>query len=185
MKAFITPTYTFTPGIAGVGTVNLSGIDDFNIKRLVAIINQTSGSIIYSTADPALEYTNVSGTTVTLGFDTSTMSSNDTLQVIYDNKDAIQTDELIQATEALRMAVQALTRSGLGQSTPDTAGRLRVILDAITASLTLATITTVGTVTTVSTVSNQTNMGGISAAEQVPSLIRLAADSLRRNITTS
>lgn len=182
MKAFITPEYIFTPGGAGVGTVDLIGIDDFNIKRLVAVINQTSGSIIYSTADPALDYTSVSGTTITLGFDTSTMSSNDTLQVIYDNKDAIQTDELIQATEALRMAVQALTRSGIGQSLPDGSGRLRILLDAITASLTLATVTTV---TTVSTVSNQTNIGGFSATPQTPSLMNGGADSLRRNISVT
>jgi hypothetical protein len=179
MKAFITPIYIFTPGIAGAGTVNLLGIDDFNIKRLVAVINQTSGSIIYSTADPALDFTTVSGTTITLATDTSTMSSNDTLQVIYDNKDAIQTDELIQATEALRMAVQALTRSGIGQSLPDGSGRLRILLDAITTSLTLATITTVGTV------SNQTNIGGFSANPQTPSLMNGGADLLRRNISVT
>ncbi|MFN9577285.1 MAG: hypothetical protein ACK6AH_12150, partial [Gemmatimonadota bacterium] len=55
--------------------------------------------------------------------------------------------ELAEATQALRMAVQALTRSGLGQAMPDTAMRLRVALDAISASLTLAAVTTVSTVT--------------------------------------
>ena len=101
--------------------------------------------------------------------------------------------ELIEALEAQRMALQALTRS-IGQSMPDVAGRLRVAIDAISASLTLATITTVGTVTTVttvtgvttvSTVSNQTNMGGFSGTEQIPSLMRLGTDSLRRNISVS
>ena len=92
--------------------------------------------------------------------------------------------ELIEALEAQRMALQALTRS-IGQSMPDVAGRLRVAIDAITGSLTLATITTVGTVTTVATVSNQTNMGGLSATEQIPSLMRLGADSMRRNISVT
>ena len=95
--------------------------------------------------------------------------------------------ELVEALEAQRMALQALTRT-IGLAMPDVAGRLRVAIDAISASLTLATITTVGTVTTVSTVStvsNQTNMGGFSGTEQIPSLMRLGADSLRRNITVT
>jgi hypothetical protein len=85
MKEFITPTYTFTPGASGVGTVNLSGISDFNVKRLVAIINQTRGVVIYSTASTSAGYSNVSGTTVTLKVDTSTHSSGDVLQVVYEN----------------------------------------------------------------------------------------------------
>ena len=89
--------------------------------------------------------------------------------------------ELINAIEAQRMALQALVRT-IGQSMPDTAGRLRVLVDSISASLTLATITTVSTVTTVSTLSNQTQIGGLAATEQIPSLMRLGADSMRRNI---
>jgi hypothetical protein len=98
--------------------------------------------------------------------------------------------ELIEAIEAQRMALQALVRT-IGQSMPDTAGRLRVLVDSISASLTLATITTVGTVTTVSTVttvgtlSNQTQIGGLPATEQIPSLMRLGADSARRNINVT
>ena len=93
--------------------------------------------------------------------------------------------ELVEAIEALRMAVQALTRSGLGQTMPDTAARLRVVVDAISASLTLATVTTVGTVSTVSTLTNQTQIGGLAATEQIPSLMRLGADSMRRNISVT
>ena len=96
--------------------------------------------------------------------------------------------ELVESLESLRVAVQALTRSGLGQTMPDTAMRLRVALDAISASLTLATITTVGTVTTVTTVStvtNQSQLGGFAAQDQIPALMRMAADSSRRNITVT
>jgi hypothetical protein len=96
----------------------------------------------------------------------------------------ITAGELIDALEAMRMAVQALTRS-VGQSMPDVAGRLRVVVDAITGALTLATVTTVGTVTTVSTVTNQTQLGGLPAFEQIPALMRLGADSLRRNVSVS
>ena len=92
--------------------------------------------------------------------------------------------ELIEAMEALRFAVQALTRSGLGQAMPDAAARLRVNIDAGT----LPTVTTVGTVTTLTTLTtltNQTQVGGLSAVEQIPSLMRLGADTLRRNISVT
>jgi hypothetical protein len=89
--------------------------------------------------------------------------------------------EVVEALEAMRMAVQALSRS-IGQSMPDVAGRLRVVVDAITGSLTLATITTVGTVTTLT---NQTQIGGLPAFEQIPALMRLGADSLRRNVSVT
>lgn len=84
MKQFITPSYTFTPGASGVGTVNLSGIASFDIKYLVAVLNQTRGVVIYSTGDTATRYTNLAGTTLTLNVDTSTHSSGDVLQVIYE-----------------------------------------------------------------------------------------------------
>lgn len=84
MKQFTIPSYTFTPGSSGVGTVNLSGISGFNVKYLVAVINQTRGVVIYSTGDTATRYTNLAGTTLTLNVDTSTHNSNDVLQVIYE-----------------------------------------------------------------------------------------------------
>jgi hypothetical protein len=318
MKSFIAPSYTFTPGASGVGTVNLSGISGFDIKYLVAVINQTRGVVIYSTGDTATRYTNLSGTTLTLNVDTSTHNSGDVLQVIYevtssdpltdtqlrasavpvsasslplpsgaatlteqqsqttllgtidadtgaiassvaslDSKNpalvggrvpvdgsgvtqpvsiassvavtgpltdaelrasavpvsigamALPTgastlaeqqtqtaslgliqadaDETVNALEALRMAIQSLTRT-VGQVQPDTAARMRVAIDAISGSLTLATVTTVttvSTVTTCSTLTNQTQIGGLAATEQIPSLMRLGADSARRNISVT
>ena len=92
-------------------------------------------------------------------------------------------DELIEAIEAMRFAVQALTRS-IGQMMPDTAQRMRVNIEAGT----LPTVTTVGTVTTLTTLAtmtNQTQIGGLAATEQIPALMRLGADSLRRNITVT
>lgn len=92
--------------------------------------------------------------------------------------------EVVEALEAMRMAVQSLNRA-IGQSMPDVAGRLRVVVDAITGALTLATITTVGTVTTVATLTNQTQIGGNPAFEQIPALMRLGADALRRNVSVT
>lgn len=86
--------------------------------------------------------------------------------------------ELIEALEALRMTVQSLSRT-VGLAMPDTAGRLRVNTEtgAVTASLAANQ--------TLTTLTNQTNVGGQPATEQIPSLMRVAADALRRNVTVT
>ena len=94
----------------------------------------------------------------------------------------ITAGELLEALEAMRMAIQALTRS-VGQAMPDTAGRLRANIEAFSA--TIAAITTVATVTTLTTLTNQTQVGGNPAFEQIPALMRLGADSLRRNVSVT
>ena len=124
MKSFITPTYTFTPGASGVGTVDLSGIPSFEIKSLVAIINQTRGVVIYSTADTAKRFTNVAGTVITLFFDTSTHSNTDVLQIIYDHQTSGRTHTTDLPTGSVLMGVEEYSNdmpSGVLKSltTPD------------------------------------------------------------------
>jgi hypothetical protein len=80
--------------------------------------------------------------------------------------------ELIEHLSALRMAIQALTRS-VGLITVDpTTGRLRAeVIQATAASLqTTATIAsgTVTTVTTCSTLTNQSQIGGIASQRPDP-----------------
>jgi hypothetical protein len=93
----------------------------------------------------------------------------------------LASSEVVDALRQIQMEVEVLKNS-IGQSRVDSGGRLRILLDSISASLTLATVTTVGTVTTVSTVTNQAQIGGVSAIDQVPSLRRQAADSLLMKI---
>ena len=143
--------------------------------NITALANTGSGTDVFATDD--IGGVNYPRTKVGFGVDGSYVDASAT------NPLPVQAyGELVEAIEAMRMAVQALTRSGLGQAMPDTAQRLRVVVDAITTGLTLATITTVGTVTTVSTMTNQTQIGGLPATEQIPSLMRLGADNMRRNI---
>lgn len=97
-----------------------------------------------------------------------------------------ETGEVVEALEALRMAVQSLNKT-LGIMLPDSSGRLRVNVETgsnvtITTLPTLANVTTLATLTTLS---NQTQIGGIPAIEQVPALTCLAAQGLRRNITVT
>ena len=88
--------------------------------------------------------------------------------------------ELVEAIEAMRMAIQSLTRT-IGQSMPDTAGRLRVLAENPTAANLTATVS-IAASQTLSSLSNQTQIGGLAATEQIPSLMRLGADASRQNI---
>jgi hypothetical protein len=95
--------------------------------------------------------------------------------------------ELIEAIEAMRMAVNTLTRT-IGLVTVDPAtGRLRAEVVQASASLLLATVSiaTNQTLTTLSTLSNQAQMGGFAAQDQIPALMRISADNLRRNISVT
>jgi hypothetical protein len=136
MKTFIRPSYTFTPGASGAGTVDLSSISGFDIKKLVAIINQTDGVVIYSTGAAATRYTSEAAGVVTLFKDTSTMSGSDVLQIIYEdlgqktaaesspvviasNQTAIPTTNALGATEAKQDA-EAVLIGAVNETAPVT-----------------------------------------------------------------
>jgi hypothetical protein len=182
MKSFITPTYVFTPGLSGVGTIDLSGITNFDIKRLVAIININSNIIIYNVANPLAGFTTVANSVVTLDYDTSAMSSSDLLQVIYDNDDAITNNELIEAIQAMRMGIQSLNRTiGLAQVNP-VSGQMYVDGSRSTQPVS-------GTVSANQSgtwnITNLATIGSQNANSFIPSVERATADNLRRNINVT
>ena len=153
MKDFITPTYIFTPGGSGVGTVTLN-IEKFDVRRLVAIINQTRGVVIYNTADTGNRFTNLSESTLTLNVDTSSQASSDILQIIYN--DPSQDDLLEVMYEILsRLSFLSTLRGS------DATLRTGVIS---------GTLSNVATVATLSTVSNVPTIGGFSATTLAPNL---------------
>lgn len=197
MKNLITPSYVFTPGASGVGTID-TNIVNFDIKLLYAIINVTRETIIYTPAISGRGYTSIAGDIITLEFNTTSQNAGDILQFYYDStadypafvttgqSQPLTNAQLAasEATEALRQIqyeVEVLKNS-IGQTRVDSSGRLRILLDSISASLTLATITTV---TTVSTLTNQTQIGGFNANDQVPALRRMQADTLLSKINIS
>jgi hypothetical protein len=153
MKDFLPTTYTFTPGTSGVGTVTLD-IPNFDPKRLVAIINQTRGIVIYSTGSVDLRYSSISANTLTLFFDTSAQNANDILQVVYNSDAPLEID--YQPT--LRQMLYAVMYPNWLDRTIN-AIRVAVIN-------TIATVTTVTTVTTLTTLTNQTNIGSYTADVQ-------------------
>ena len=101
-------------------------------------------------------------------------------------RNAFEDLALESTLQALRLAVAALTRT-IGLMTPDMAGRMRVSLESAPAVVPASQSGTwnLSTLTTCSTLTNQSQVGGYGANDQIPALMHLSADSLRRNITVS
>jgi inactivated superfamily I helicase len=101
-------------------------------------------------------------------------------------RNAFEELALESTLQALRLAVAALTRT-IGLMTPDLAGRMRVTLESAPAVVPASQSGTwnLSTITTCSTLTNQSQVGGYGANDQIPALMHLSADSLRRNITVS
>jgi len=90
--------------------------------------------------------------------------------------------ELMEAIEAMRMAIHALTRTiGLAQVNPLT-GSMYVDGSRVTQ-------TVIGTVNAVQSgtwnITNLATIGGVAANSQVQSFERMTADNLRRNINVT
>ncbi len=93
MKTILSTNPTFTPGAANTGTLNFSSVSGFNIAGLLAVLNQTRGTLLYATGKTNMGYFSWNNSTkiLTLKVDTSTHSSGDQLQVIYDNPNTTHT----------------------------------------------------------------------------------------------
>lgn len=95
--------------------------------------------------------------------------------------------ELVEAIEAMRFAINQLTKS-IGYALPNTSGQPIVEVRQATAGNLNATVTgtvNVGTTTTVTTLTNQSQIGGFNANDQIPALMHMQADNLRRNISVT
>jgi hypothetical protein len=164
MKQSVITNSIFTPS---TGTIN-TNIVDFDVRKLYAIINQTQGILIYATATPAKGYSSVSGSTIVLQHDTSSMSSTDVLQILYeDNEDTNWLQNIHTAVDKLGFLA--------GLRTALAALRVSVTDGALTSVGTVTTVTGVTTVSTVNTVGSLTNIGAMDARTLVTGTINNAA----------
>ena len=82
MKQTMSFAPTFVPASK---TLNFSGYSGFVLNNLIAVINQTRRTVIYCPAQgTGFGYTSFSAGVLTLDFDTTTHSSGDILEVLYD-----------------------------------------------------------------------------------------------------
>lgn len=90
--------------------------------------------------------------------------------------------ELIEAIEAMRMALQSLNRTvGLAQVDPLT-GRMLISFGGVSQPI---SGTIAATQSGTWNISNLATIGGVAANSQVQSFERMTADNLRRNITVT
>lgn len=182
MKDFLVTDYVFSPGASTAGYVDFINMPDFDITRVVSIINQTRGIVIYATASADKKYSSISGNRVFLNFDTSSHSASDKLQVVYNSSKALKTQDTDQ--QELTKLLSRLVKVMENQQACDSAQRQRVTIDAGT----LPNVTTVGTVTTCSTVSsvtsvvNQTAMAGMNQEQYINIARNAYANSIRNRL---
>lgn len=94
--------------------------------------------------------------------------------------------ELIEAIEAMRFAISALTKT-IGFALPNALGQPIMEVRQATGSNLLVNANQSGTwnIGTVTALTGQSNIGGFAANDQIPALMHLQADNLRRNITVT
>ena len=128
MKTAVTYSYTFTPSAK---TVDLSSISGFDVKKLYAIINTTANQVIFANGQPTYGLASISGSVLTLVYDTTAMSSSDKLTIIYDDPSAGQlvsgAAPVGSAPTLNPVSVSGVDGGGLKRHLlTDTAGRLQV-----------------------------------------------------------
>lgn len=134
MKNLIISPYLFTPGGSGVGTIQ-TNIINFDVRYLLAIINITRETIIYSSALSGKGYTSLSGSTITLEFDTSTHNAADFIQIIYNSTTDYPSIVESPRTDDLIALLQRLTKICESLLTVDSAQRQRISLDSAPAQV--------------------------------------------------
>jgi hypothetical protein len=185
MKDFNVTEYVFFPGVSGAGYVDLYNLNDFDITRVVAIINQTKGVVIYATGSANTRYTSVSGRKVYLFYDTSSHSATDKLQIVYNSSVALKTAD-VDNQEIVKL-LSRLVKIAENQQSTDSAQRQRTTVDSITTGLTLSNVTTVGTVSsitggTITTVSNAAAIAGMDREQYINIARNTYANSLRNKL---
>ena len=93
--------------------------------------------------------------------------------------------ELIEAVEAMRMAINALTKS-IGYALPNLLGQpIFEARQATAANLNANVSGSLSSISTVTTLTNQSQIGGYAANDEIPAFMHLQVDGLRRNISVT
>ena len=93
--------------------------------------------------------------------------------------------ELIEAVEAMRMAINSLAKS-IGYALPNLLGQpIFEARQATAANLNANVSGSLSSISTVTTLTNQAQIGGYAANDEVPAFMHLQVDGLRRNISVT
>lgn len=176
MKKLI-DNYTFT---ASAKTIVFNDYSLINHAGLLLITNTTDNIIIYNFASPSLGGV-VDGNTLTLTYNTATMSDDDSLQIFYEDGTLPSTSD--QDEQLMMVLKLLLQRTADDPIWYDMATNALRITGAITGAVTISS-GTVTTVTSVTTIGNQTNMGGQPADLMTENLTEMDWALTTRNLLT-
>lgn len=116
----VSGSYVFNPGAQ---TVTFTGVDyDLTLANILLITNVTDNTIIYNFANPAAGATSFANNVLTLVYDTTAMSSSDTLQIFID----VESNE-----ESLATLLRRMNKLLESNAVVDNRLRQRVTIDAI------------------------------------------------------
>ncbi len=87
MKKALSFSPTFNPTAR---TLDFSGYSGFSLSKLYAVIDISQNQIIYAVGQPAYGYASLSGSLLTLAYNTTAFNSGDTLMVFYDESDSVK-----------------------------------------------------------------------------------------------
>lgn len=157
--------YTFN---AATKQITFDTTDIVSLAQVLVITNVTDNVIIYNFADPAKGGV-ITNNVLTLTYDTTTMSDNDSLQIFLDLYGTPSTDDSVIL---LRRLIQLLTPIAV----QDAQQRQRVVIEGITGS---------SVVTTVTNLNNLNNFGnGVDAKYFLMDTARnMFANGIRQNLT--
>jgi hypothetical protein len=144
MKRLIS-NYIFDASARTVQFVDFTSVD---LESLLLITNVTDNKIIYNFANPS-RGGGVNGNTVTLVYDTTSMSDTDALQIYYDDGKEAASETSILALEDILDYLKVLVSNTKVLATQDTLQRQRVVVEG--------TVGVNGTVTTNATYGEITN----------------------------
>jgi hypothetical protein len=146
MKKLIS-NYTFNPTSK---TITFNDYSLIELESILLITNVSSNQIIYNFADPCYG-AGVNGNTVTLVYDTTSMSSSDALQIYYDDTaDTPMTEELFQLFNRFLRLMQS-----------------NAVVDAQDRQVVRVGTIDGGTINTVNTVQNTNAVGTLNALNAV------------------
>ena len=175
MKTLVT-TYTFDP-IAKTITF----AEPYALEQMLLVTNVTTNAIIYNFADPAMGGS-ITGSVLTLDFDTTAMSAGDKLQIFVDDVTTIQP---VADQDAVLLLQRLLNALNAPQGYDKSLQRQRGTVLVETGNLgTISTVTTVGTVTNLGTLTNLSTVDTLQGRIQVYSAnLGAWASTVRARIT--
>jgi len=109
MKQLLNWQPIFTPGIAGAGTLDFSGIPvAFNISKLYAVIDTTANTPLYIAGAPGLGFTGITGAVITLAVSTSTLAASDKINIYYDTASGYESNTVAEFGGQLQLMQETM-----------------------------------------------------------------------------